>query len=215
MYVVISTNRPWQVNFAYEQVCRLKEYLKHIKLIVLDNTKEGIDLWGNFADYHIHCPECKNVSQMFNHFVENFTGVYDHLIYTDDDIELSKDFALEVWTHLTSGYDRVITSKIYVTDLEADRTGVWYRKESQCGAPWAISADLFQATCEMTVKGRQPRFNPDINDGYVQYFRDLPSHNTKYIFSDCCNAILHGKNTTMKPHKKMHFEFNMERVRLD
>lgn len=190
MIYLISTNRPQWAEFALEQAHKWC-----CKIVVLNNSPKPIPFWKVHADELFHIPQCENVSQMFNYFVEKYQGD-DDIFYMDDDIEVHLNSRFVMEGYLKSGWDLVINSKFFVTCGQQTKTCV--RKIKGAGAGWLASEDVW----------REGRFAPSTKEGVYAYMRDLVDYkgvNVKTIWTPLMNLLVHDRNDvwTEKMFNKM------------
>lgn len=200
MIYLLSTNRPDWAEYAHRQYKRFV----NAKLIVLDNTKDGIEYWVKHADLHCYLPNCKNVGQMFNWYLDNYE-IDDYLFYADDDIEYHPKIQDVMINYLKSGYDLVINSSMFASN--STRSCLFIRKPWCVGAAWMITKEVIKLD----------RFGDTKIAGSCEYLKKLINPlmhgvNFKNIFTPFVNLIVHKNNVAQK---KDHFIFNLPRVDWD
>ncbi len=161
MIYLLSTNRPNWAEFAYKQYKKAGG-----DLVVLDNSEKGIFFWEDKGEHH-HIPQCKNVSQMFNWYLDRAPN--DDIFYMDDDIEIYPDTMYEMRKWLRLGYDCVKLLNVYVTDMRTGERTTWHRREKNVGAAWMASRDLWKCA----------RFNEKTIEGVCHYFMALWDYNCR------------------------------------
>jgi len=200
MIYLLSTNRKDWAEFAYEQWMKCES----ANLVVLDNSKECIDFWKiksiNNECIHHWIPQCENVSQMFNWYLDNNPPDED-LFYMDDDIELSGETLSEMSSWLNVGWDCVKLCKVYVTNIKNNKSGIWLRKAKHIGACFLISKDLWKSA----------RFREDTVEGVIFYFISLNDYNCRYLHKPLANYMIHNDNVILKESM---FNFNMNKIQL-
>jgi hypothetical protein len=153
----------------------------------LDNSKVYNPFWQKVAHWYFHVPELKNVSQMFNFFLDNHPA--DDLFYADDDNEYHPEIRKIMEKYLKCGFDLVLNPKMYVS--HNDKAALFLRKPRNVGSCWMVSKDVL----------RLARFNETTIEGVCDYLKSLIDDfkvNYKTIYYPLVNLLLHDRNMVLK-----------------